>query len=76
MSGFDIDLVYNGAGWAAEVEPLHEWMWILVVRAPDPGTRSTVALLVERRTDGYIVPVEFSFEAVEGPGDTLGCVTV
>ena len=75
---YKTEIVYNnGAGWKAEVVHAHERLATLVVQAPGrPGTRAKVALLVTRIADGYVVPVDFSFESVEGLSESLGCIAV
>ena len=75
-NGFDIATSCDAPQWTAEVVRVAGQICLLVVSAPGAGTRATVDLLVTRRSDGRVVPVEFSFESINGPGERLGCVTV
>jgi hypothetical protein len=75
-NGFDIATSCDAPQWSADVVRVAREICLLVVSAPGAGTRATVDLLVTRRADGRAVPVEFSFESINGPGECLGCVTV
>ena len=74
-AGFDFVITGMGAGWTAEIASLLSSP-ALVVGAPAAGNRTAITLIVTRRSDGRAVPVEFSFESVEGPGEHLGCIPV
>ena len=39
------------------------------------GDRAAVRVLTTRKADRKVVPVEFTFEAIEGRSGTLGCVS-
>ena len=74
-AGFDFVITGMGAGWTAEIASLLSSP-ALVVGAPAAGNRTAITLIVTRRSDGRAVPVDFSFESVEGPGEHLGCIPV
>jgi hypothetical protein len=64
--------------WHAEVVHAPRGAYgVLLVRTPaEPGKRARVTVDVTRTLDGKVVPVEFEFETVDGPGETVGCVDV
>jgi len=74
-NGFEFAVTTPSAGWTAELVSLLSRP-ALVVGAPAAGNRTAITLIVTRRSDGRAVPVEFSFESVEGPGEHLGCIPV
>ena len=65
-----------GSGWSAGVTRVERSLCLLLVKAPGAGSRRTVNLHVTRYADSRTVPVDFSFESVDGPGESLGCVRV
>jgi hypothetical protein len=74
---YKMAIVRNGLGWTAEVVQVRERMHMLVVGAPQRvGVRAKIALLVTRVADDYIVPVDFSFESIEGLSESLGCIAI
>lgn len=57
--------------WGTEVRCM-SGSAILKVQAPaEPGRRTRVVVEFTRAADGKVVPVEFEFETVEGPGDSV-----
>ena len=67
----------SDGAWSAEVHTESPWCAFVFVRTPDdPGKRAKVIVDVTRTRDGKVVPVEFEFHTVSGPGEKLGCVTV
>jgi hypothetical protein len=82
---YQIEVIHNGRGWTAEVVRCGATfpdrfkmpsISTLIVEAPYPNMQAKVALLVKRLSDGRIVPVDFSFESIEGPSERLGCIKV
>jgi hypothetical protein len=65
-----------GTGWSAGVIRVESALCLLLVKAPGAGARCIVNLHVTRRADSRTVPVDFTFESVDGPGQSLGCVRV
>jgi hypothetical protein len=62
-------------GWTAEVARLDAAFHFLVVTPPAiAGARAGVTVEATRLKDSRTVPVEFTFETVEGPGESLGCI--
>jgi hypothetical protein len=74
-SEVDIALVSSNADWSASIEPWG-FLSVLVVEAPAEVSRTSVHLRVTRRADGRVVPVDFTFESVQGESDSLGCLYV
>jgi hypothetical protein len=75
-AGFDIAVKRNPPSWTAEVIRIASSTALLVVEAPAARQPGAVSLLVTRRSDRRSVPVDFSFESVDGPSEQLGCLTV
>jgi len=63
--------------WTAQVAALNGSFHFLVVRPPAvPGMRTGVTVEAKRLRDNRIVPVDFTFETVDGAGGSLGCIQV
>ena len=73
---YNLALATTGRGWTTEVIRGNHQLSFLFVKAPGVGERALVNLLVTRRADSRMVPVDFSFESVDGPSEGLGCIRV
>ncbi len=75
--GFEVETRCSDPDWTADVASFGTGMASHLVRQPaEAGARAGVTVLVTRTSDGREVPVEFAFETVGGPGETLGCIRV
>jgi hypothetical protein len=76
-AGFDFAIAGAEAGWTAEIVFRPGWREAMfIIGAPAAGNCAPITLLVTRRADGHVVPVEFTFQSVKGSGTQLGCVRV
>ncbi|HLF94245.1 MAG TPA: hypothetical protein VJB14_12350, partial [Planctomycetota bacterium] len=74
-AGYRVDVRTSDPAWTAELATLTEAYHFLIVRPPDlPGAAAGVTVEATRLKDSRKVPVEFTFETVEGPGESLGCI--
>lgn len=72
---FDIDIRVSDAGWRANhSEGFVPMSFVVIQPPPGAGLRGSVTIDVTRRSDGRMVPVELTFETVDGSGDALGCI--
>lgn len=68
-----------GREWCVGTRTDARWGPMGIVRieaAARVGSRGSATVLVTRRSDEKVVPVELSFVAVKGHGEQLGCVTL
>lgn len=72
---YRVEVRTTDPAWTAQVAALTGGFHFLVVRPPDlAGVKAGVMVEATRLKDSRTVPVEFTFETVEGPGGTLGCI--
>ena len=86
--GYRVDVRTSDLSWTAQVAslkpsaaqtmgPLINSFHFLIVRPPSvAGVRGSATVEATRLRDNKIVPVEFAFETVEGPGGSLGCIRI
>ncbi|HXX92064.1 MAG TPA: hypothetical protein VEN81_00430 [Planctomycetota bacterium] len=76
-SEYRIEVTTTGPDWSAVLASPVAGIHFLVVTPPGrPGLSGGATVLATRLRDSRTVPVEFTFQTVEGPGGSLGCIGV